>query len=125
MSDRFADLHRPVYGPGLLITVLERNRDKPALYFGDTILTGGQMRDLIRLPARSKRRTSTPTAWRSYRRTTGKYKGVVGSFRSGAALNQIQMSERQWSEENRFPSAPRSRMWAQPSSFRLCCAVAP
>ncbi|RAX28656.1 acyl-CoA synthetase, partial [Enterococcus sp. HPCN18] len=28
--------------------------------------------------------------------TTGKPKGVVGSFLSGAALNQIQMSEWQW-----------------------------
>ena len=34
--------------------------------------------------------------------TTGKPKGVVGSFRSGAALNQIQMSEWQWPEDNRF-----------------------
>ncbi len=47
MTDEFADLHRPVYGPDLLITALERNHDKPALYLGDVILTGGQMRDQI------------------------------------------------------------------------------
>ena len=40
MTDEFADLHRPVYGPDLLITALERNHDKPALYLGDVILTG-------------------------------------------------------------------------------------
>ncbi|NLU83255.1 AMP-binding protein [Rhodococcus sp. HNM0569] len=34
--------------------------------------------------------------------TTGKPKGVVGSFRSGATLNQIQMSEWQWPDEPRF-----------------------
>ncbi|EHK82590.1 AMP-binding protein [Rhodococcus pyridinivorans] len=34
--------------------------------------------------------------------TTGKPKGVMGSFRSGAALNQIQMAEWQWPEQPRF-----------------------
>lgn len=34
--------------------------------------------------------------------TTGKPKGVMGSFRSGAALNQIQMAEWQWPEQPRL-----------------------
>lgn len=34
--------------------------------------------------------------------TTGKPKGVMGTFRSGAALTQIQMSEWQWPDEVRF-----------------------
>ena len=213
MTDEFADLHRPVYGPDLLITALERNHDKPALYLGDVILTGGQMRDQISCFAQALASLGitqgTSTAMLSKNRpevlismgatmitgcrasalnpmgslddhkyivddaeietlifdpnafeeraaelkasspsltnvlsmgpsevgidilalaatfepaplkaahvdaedassmvytggTTGKPKGVVGSFRSGAALNQIQMSEWQWPEDNRF-----------------------
>ncbi|MFD4369906.1 AMP-binding protein [Rhodococcus sp. NPDC058521] len=34
--------------------------------------------------------------------TTGKPKGVMGSYRSGAALNQIQMAEWQWPDQPRF-----------------------
>lgn len=34
--------------------------------------------------------------------TTGKPKGVVGSYQSGATLNQIQMAEWQWPDEPRF-----------------------
>ncbi|KJF23399.1 acyl-CoA synthetase [Rhodococcus sp. ACPA4] len=213
MTDEFADLHRPIYGPDLLITALERNHDKPALYIGDVVLTGGQMRDQISCFAQALASLGitqgTSTAMLSKNRpevlismgatmitgcrasalnpmgslddhkyivddaeietlifdpnafedraaelkasspslttilsmgpseigidilalaatfepkplkaahvdaedassmvytggTTGKPKGVIGSFRSGAALNQIQMSEWQWPEENRF-----------------------
>ncbi|QNG20134.1 AMP-binding protein [Rhodococcus triatomae] len=41
------DLYRPAYAPDLLIAALERNLDRPALYLGDVVLTGGQMRDQI------------------------------------------------------------------------------
>ena len=34
--------------------------------------------------------------------TTGKPKGVMSSYRSGATLTQIQMAEWQWPEETRF-----------------------
>ncbi len=47
MTDEFADLHRPAFAADLLITALERNSDKPALYLGDVVLTGGEMRDQI------------------------------------------------------------------------------
>ena len=40
-------LHRPQFLADLLITALERNADRPALYLGDVVLTGGQMRDQI------------------------------------------------------------------------------
>ncbi|MET4612298.1 fatty-acyl-CoA synthase [Rhodococcus sp. PvR044] len=46
-TDELADLHRPQYTADLLITALERNADRPALYLGDVVLTGGQMRDQI------------------------------------------------------------------------------
>ncbi|MDM7489440.1 AMP-binding protein [Rhodococcus sp. GXMU-t2271] len=47
MTDEYADLHRPVFTADLLITALERSADKPALYLGDVVLTGGEMRDEI------------------------------------------------------------------------------
>ncbi len=48
MTDEFDDLlHRPRFLADLLITALERNADRPALYLGDVVLTGGQMRDQI------------------------------------------------------------------------------
>lgn len=48
MTDAFDDLlHRPRFLADLLITALERNAERPALYLGDVVLTGGQMRDQI------------------------------------------------------------------------------
>ncbi|MDG3015676.1 AMP-binding protein [Speluncibacter jeojiensis] len=46
-TEDFPDLHRPQYLPDLLITALDRGADKPALYLGDVVLTGAQMRDEI------------------------------------------------------------------------------
>lgn len=47
MTEEYADLHRPVFTADLLITALDRSADKPALYLGDVVLTGGEMRDEI------------------------------------------------------------------------------
>ncbi|MEV0945393.1 AMP-binding protein [Rhodococcus sp. NPDC049939] len=47
MKDELADLHRPAFAADLLITALDRHSDKPALYIGDVVLTGGEMRDQI------------------------------------------------------------------------------
>jgi fatty-acyl-CoA synthase len=45
MGDDLKDLYRGTYAPDLLITALERNLDKPAVYLGDTVLTARQVRD--------------------------------------------------------------------------------
>jgi fatty-acyl-CoA synthase len=42
-----AELHRQPLMPDLLITALNRNLDKPAVYLGDTVLTARQVRDEI------------------------------------------------------------------------------
>ncbi|MDP9822279.1 fatty-acyl-CoA synthase [Nocardioides massiliensis] len=36
-------LHRPAFNGDLLVRALERNRDKPALYLGDVVLTAGEL----------------------------------------------------------------------------------
>jgi len=38
-------LHRPAFIGDLLVRALERNKDKPALYLGDVVLTAGELRD--------------------------------------------------------------------------------
>ncbi|MDP3969265.1 MAG: AMP-binding protein [Nocardioides sp.] len=38
-------LHRPAFVGDLLVRALDRHQDKPALYLGDIVLTGGQLRD--------------------------------------------------------------------------------
>ncbi|HET8992851.1 MAG TPA: AMP-binding protein [Rhodococcus sp. (in: high G+C Gram-positive bacteria)] len=43
----YAELHRPVYNPDLLITALDRSADRPALHLGDVVLTGAEMRAAI------------------------------------------------------------------------------
>jgi fatty-acyl-CoA synthase len=40
-----ADLHRGVALPDLLIAALDRHPDRPAVYLGDTVLTGAEVRD--------------------------------------------------------------------------------
>ena len=45
MGDDLKDLYRGTYGPDLLITALERNLDKPAVYLGDRVLTAREVRD--------------------------------------------------------------------------------
>src|SRR3954451_9342407 len=45
MGDDLKHLYRGTYAPDLLITALERNLDKPAVYLGDTVLTARQVRD--------------------------------------------------------------------------------
>ena len=47
MIEEYADLHRPVFTPDLLITALDRSADRPALYLGDVVLTGAEMRGAI------------------------------------------------------------------------------
>jgi fatty-acyl-CoA synthase len=42
-----AELHQQPLMPDLLISALERNLDKPAVYLGDTVLTARQVRDEI------------------------------------------------------------------------------
>jgi fatty-acyl-CoA synthase len=42
-----AELHRQPLMPDLLITALNRNLDKPAVYLGDTVLTAREVRDEI------------------------------------------------------------------------------
>lgn len=47
MSEEYADLHRPVFTPDLLITALDRSADRPALHLGEVVLTGAEMRAAI------------------------------------------------------------------------------
>jgi acyl-CoA synthetase (AMP-forming)/AMP-acid ligase II len=46
-SDELGDLYRGVSLPHLLIAALDRNLDRPAVYLGDRVLTGREMRDQI------------------------------------------------------------------------------
>jgi acyl-CoA synthetase (AMP-forming)/AMP-acid ligase II len=41
------ELHRGAHIPDLLVAALDRNPDKPAVYLGDQVLTGRQVRDQI------------------------------------------------------------------------------
>jgi fatty-acyl-CoA synthase len=45
MGDDLSNLYRGTYAPDLLITALNRNLDKPAVYLGDTVLTAREVRD--------------------------------------------------------------------------------
>src|SRR5688500_20319671 len=47
MGDDLKDLYRGTYAPDLLITALNRNLDKPAVYLGDTVLTAREVRGEI------------------------------------------------------------------------------
>ncbi len=47
MSLEAETLHDGVFMPHLLVAALERNLDRPAVYLGDEILTGRQVRDEI------------------------------------------------------------------------------
>src|SRR5688572_22165226 len=46
-TDDMADLHKGVGIGNLLIAALNRNLDRPAVYLGDRVLTGREMRDQI------------------------------------------------------------------------------
>ena len=46
-STSTGDLHRGVYLPDLLIAALDRHPNRPAVYLGDTVLTGAEVRDEI------------------------------------------------------------------------------
>src|SRR5438132_12896277 len=41
------ELHRGAFMPDLLIAALNRHPDRPAVYLGDTVLTGAEVRDEI------------------------------------------------------------------------------
>src|SRR5687767_5809600 len=45
MGDDLSNLYRGTYAPDLLVTALNRNLDKPAVYLGDTVLTAREVRD--------------------------------------------------------------------------------
>src|SRR5438874_2651917 len=87
------DLHRGTFLPDLLIAALNRHPDRPAVYLGDNVLTGAEVRDVA----------ADDVAGLAYTGgTTGKPKGVMGTYRSGAAMTEIQLAEWEWPEEVRF-----------------------
>jgi fatty-acyl-CoA synthase len=45
VGDDLSNLYRGTYAPDLLVTALNRNLDKPAVYLGDTVLTAREVRD--------------------------------------------------------------------------------